>query len=141
MFDNVQVTGLDELERALVSIGAEMGYPILRKASRAAMKPVKTQMQENAPFDDDPNRDQGPHLRNKISVNVRKKGSRGSQQTAATTRVGPTKAHSQKAIAAEYGTTNQGAQPFIRSALFDNRYRVVETFKQVLRAKLLEVTL
>ncbi len=140
MSEQWQVEGLAELEKKLVQIGAEMGYPILRQASRAAMKPVKEQMKQNAPVDDDPQRQPGPHLRDKISMTVRKKGSRRSKSTAATTQVGPTKAHSQKAIAAEYGTRKQVAKPFIRSALFDNRYQVVATFKQILSAKLREVS-
>jgi len=138
MADPFAVEGLAELERKLVKIGAEMGYPILRKASREAMKPVKEQMKQTAPVDDDPNRADGPHMRDKISLSVRKKGSRRSKNTAATTKVGPAKAHSQKAIAAEYGNAKQTATPFIRSALFDNRYKVVATFKQVLAAKLRE---
>lgn len=144
--ENFDVQGLAELEKNLVKLGAEMGYPILRQASRAAMKPVKDQMKQTAPVNDDPARKDGPHMRDKISMTVRKKGSRSSKSTAATTQVGPTKVHSQKAIAAEYGTngpngaTKQVAKPFIRPALFDNRHKVVDTFKQVLGAKLKEAS-
>lgn len=140
MLENIEVDGLDELEKKLIELGSEMGWPILRKASREAMKPVKEQMQRAAPYDDSLTREEGPHLRNKISMNVRKQGSRNNADTAATTKVGPTKAHSRKAIAAEYGTIRQTAKPFMRSALFDNRYRVVNTFKAILAAKLREVS-
>ena len=135
-----EVQGLAELEKKLVKVGAEMGYPALRKASRAAMKPVKEQMQQNAPVDNDPSRPDEPHMRDKISMTVRKKGSRRSKSTAATTKVGPAKAHSQKAIAAEYGTIKQVAKPFIRPSLFDNRHKVANTFKNVLAAELREVS-
>lgn len=140
MIDNIEVQGLAELEKQLTKLGAEMGWPVLRVACREAMKPVKKQMQENAPFDEDLTREAGPHMRDKISLTTRKKGSKSSKNTAAVTRVGPTKQHSQKAIAAEYGTAKQSPTPFMRNALFDNRHQVVNTFKQVLRAKLIEVS-
>ncbi|WP_194709595.1 HK97-gp10 family putative phage morphogenesis protein [Vibrio parahaemolyticus] len=140
MIDNIEVQGLAELEKQLTKLGAEMGWPVLRVACREAMKPVKQQMQQNAPFNEDPKREEGPHMRDKISLTTRKKGSKRSKSTAAVTRVGPTKQHSQKAIAAEYGTTKQSPTPFMRNALFDNRHQVVNKFKQVLRAKLIEAS-
>lgn len=138
--DRWEVSGLDELERKLTKLGAEMGWPVLRIACREAMKPVKQQMQQNAPFNEDPKREEGPHMRDKISLTTRKKGSKRSKNTAAVTRVGPTKQHSQKAIAAEYGTAKQSPTPFMRNSLFDNRHQVVSRFTQVLRARLIEVS-
>lgn len=140
MFDKFEVQGLDELEKKLVSIGVEMGWPILRKASREAMAPVRAQMKRDSPVDEREDREEGPHMRDKISMTVRKQGSRSNKNTAATTKVGPTKVHSQKAIAAEYGTETQTATPFIRSALFDNRYNVANIFKSALSSKLKEVS-
>lgn len=140
MIDKIEVQGLAELEKKLTMLGADMGWPVLRVACREAMKPVKQQMQQNAPFDEDPNREEGPHMRDKVSMTTRKGGSRSSKNTAAVTRVGPTKPHSQKAIAAEYGTEKQVAEPFMRPSLFDNRHTVVNKFTEVLRAKLIEAS-
>ena len=141
MIEKIEVQGLADLEKKLTKLGAEMGWPALRVACREAMKPVKEDMVMNSPYDNERENDSSPHMKNKISLSVRKSGRR-NKSTAAIARVGPTKAHSQKAIAAEYGTENkdgskrQTAIPFMRPALYNNRYEVLRIFKAELIERL-----
>jgi len=151
-----EVQGLAELDRKLAELGEELGVKALRKAGRAGMAPVRQQMIRTAPFDDDKDTRSHPlngtrnqiaartqHLKEKISMTAKKPGKSILGQTAMTIRVGPTKAHAKKAIAAEYGTTKkkkQKATPFMRSALFDNKEQVVKTFKNELLAEINRVT-
>lgn len=147
-----EVQGLDELDKKLTQLGAEIGLKAFRKAARAAMKPVKEQMSQTAPFDEGKNTStkdgaskqeiaaKTQHLRDKISITTKKLDKKGGKKNALSVRVGPTKAHSQKAIAAEYGTQKQSATPFIRPALYDNRELVVNTMKTKLAAEIARLT-
>ena len=119
-----EVQGLQDLERQLTALGAEIGVKALRKAARAAMKPVKDQMVQTAPFDNNKSdrvsseaekheiAARTQHMRDKISITTKKLDKKGGKHNALTVRVGPTKAHSRKAIAAEFGTKKQTAIPF-----------------------------
>ncbi|WP_051222298.1 HK97-gp10 family putative phage morphogenesis protein [Neptunomonas japonica] len=134
MNESWEITGLDDLERQLTALGGKDGLTALRRASRAAMKPVKEQMIANAPFDDD---SQAEHMRDKISMTTKKTDKRkAGKNNALAVRVGPTKKHSQKAIAAEYGTENQEAIPFMRPALYDQRHRVVDGMRTKLAVEI-----
>lgn len=150
-----EVEGLDELDKKLTQLGAEIGIKALRKSARAAMKPVKEQMIQNAPFDEGKSTEtytgaskeevaaRSQHLKDKIGITTKKLDRKGGRTNALSVRVGPTKAHTQKAVAAEYGTSGkkhknkskghkQAAKPFMRPALYDNKELVVRTMKTVL---------
>jgi len=147
-----KVEGLADLERQLTELGAEVGLKVLRTAARTAMKPVQSQMKRTAPFDEDksgaPSAQAGKgeiaartqHMADKIGMTTKKLDKKAGKTTALSVRVGPTKAHSQKAIAAEYGTEKQTAKPFMRNALFDNKELVVSTMKNKLAAEIRRVT-
>jgi len=147
-----KIEGLSELEKQLTALGAEVGLKALRTAARTAMKPVQAQMKRTAPFDQ--NKTGTPsakadkyeiaaraqHMAEKIGITTKKLDKKAGKTTALSVRVGPTKAHSQKAIAAEYGTVKQTATPFMRASLFDNKELVVTTIKNKLAAEIRRVT-
>lgn len=141
-----EVEGLQALEKKLIELGAKAGLTALRRASRDAMKPVKDQMEQTAPFDndkasntavgkkDDP-RARSEHMRDKITM-ITAKANKRTTQRALAVRVGPTKAHARKALSAEYGVENQEPTPFMRKALHDNKEQVVAIMKTRLAAEI-----
>lgn len=120
------VKGLDQLDKALSEIGTAAGAKVLRKAGREAMGDVAFVMAMGAGVDASSD---GEHMRDDIKISTKIADSKkGGKDNAAVIRVGPSKKHAQKAIAQEYGTANQTADPFMRPALYENRERVVNTF-------------
>ncbi|MCV6612442.1 MAG: HK97 gp10 family phage protein [Amphritea sp.] len=139
MFERIEVEGLQDLERQLVALGAKDGLTALRRAGRAAMEPVKDQMERTAPFDERKDKraqsDDAPaeHLRDSIKITSKRQDKRkGGKNNAITVRVGPSKKHAAKALWSEYGTEKQPAKPFMRPALYDNRHTALSTFKNKL---------
>ncbi|EIL2908440.1 MULTISPECIES: HK97-gp10 family putative phage morphogenesis protein [Vibrio] len=133
--DSWSVSGLKELEKSLTEIGEKAGLKTLRKASREAMSGVQFSMAMGAGYNTES--PDGEHMRDSIKISTKKLDSKhGGKDNALATRVGPSKKHSQKAIAQEYGTTRQAADPFMRPALYENRHRVVGTFRTVLATEI-----
>ncbi|MCA2455830.1 MULTISPECIES: HK97-gp10 family putative phage morphogenesis protein [Vibrio] len=129
--DNWDISGLKELEEALTELGEKAGLNALRKASRAALEKVKTDMAEGAGYDEQ-NVD-GEHMRDSIKITTKKLDRKGSgANNALSARVGPSKEHAIKAIAQEYGTYKQEAKPFMRPAFAANKHHTVSTFRTVL---------
>lgn len=120
--------GLAELEHKLLDIGVAAGATALRRAGREAMKPVQRDMKIGAGFDESSD-DQ--HMRDSIKITSNRARGR-EKNTAVRVRVGPTKPHSIKALAQEYGTEKQNPDPFMRPALFGNASQVLGTFKTIL---------
>ena len=131
MTQTFEVEGLAELEKALLDLGAETGIKTLRTAGRKAMEPVLIAATIGA------NRDSGD-LKDSIAISSRK-GKGGNR--AIDIDVGPTKKKApkseggrelagvnQKAIAQEFGTSKQQADPFLRPALDQNVDRVLDLF-------------
>ncbi|EOX4836919.1 HK97-gp10 family putative phage morphogenesis protein [Vibrio alginolyticus] len=133
--DSWSVSGLKELEKALTELGQKAGLKALRKASREAMGGVQLSMAMGAGYNSDS--PDGEHMRDSIKISTKKLDSKhGGKNNALATRVGPSKKHSQKAIAQEYGTAKQAADPFMRPALYENRHRIVRTFRTVLATEI-----
>ena len=133
--DRWDVSGLKELEKALTDIGEKAGLRTLRKASREAMSGVQLAMAMGAGYNAAGS--DGEHMRDTIKITTKKMDSKhGGKDNALATRVGPSKKHSQKAIAQEYGTAKQEPDPFMRPSLFENRHRVVNTFRTVLATEI-----
>ncbi|ENK2310051.1 hypothetical protein AB3B00_002310 [Vibrio alginolyticus] len=133
--DSWSVSGLKELEKALTELGQKAGLKALRKASRGAMGGVQLSMAMGAGYNSDS--PDGEHMRDSIKISTKKLDSKhGGKDNALATRVGPSKKHSQKAIAQEYGTAKQAADPFMRPALYENRHRIVRTFRTVLATEI-----
>ncbi|EHB3786289.1 hypothetical protein JXE69_004048 [Salmonella enterica subsp. houtenae serovar 17:z29:-] len=108
----MEVTGLDDLERQLMALGEKVGTKVLRDAGREALKIVEEDMKQHAGYDETST---AQHMRDSIKIRNSNRKSRGS--TVVTLRVGPSKQHYMKALAQEFGTVKQVAEPFIRPAL------------------------
>lgn len=123
----MEVTGLDELERQLMALGENVGTKVLRDAGREALKVVEEDMKQHAGYDETST---AQHMRDSIKIRNSNRKSRGS--TVVTLRVGPSKQHYMKALAQEFGTVKQVAEPFIRPALDYN----VQTVLRVLAVEI-----
>lgn len=123
----MEVKGLDELERQLIALGEKVGTKILRDAGRESLKVVEEDMRQHAGFDDASTNE---HMRESIKIRSSTRKSRGN--TVVTLRVGPSKKHHMKALAQEFGTVKQVADPFIRPALDYN----VQTVLRVLTVEI-----
>lgn len=138
MAEKFEVEGLKELEKKLLSLGAQMGVKTLRSAGRQAMKPVLETAKQTV------NVDTGD-LQSALAISAKK----GKGKTAININVGVTKKKAtkkqggktfvnvnQKAIALEYGTSKQKADPFLIPALEQNARKVLATFKTELAKKI-----
>ncbi|ECD7076020.1 hypothetical protein E3314_20955 [Salmonella enterica subsp. enterica serovar Chailey] len=123
----MEVTGLDDLERQLMALGEKVGTKVLRDAGREALKVVEEDMKQHAGYDETST---AQHMRDSIKIRNTNRKSRGS--TVVTLRVGPSKQHYMKALAQEFGTVKQVAEPFIRPALDYN----VQTVLRVLAVEI-----
>ncbi|ECB7839931.1 HK97-gp10 family putative phage morphogenesis protein [Salmonella enterica] len=123
----MEVTGLDELERQLMALGEKVGTKVLRDAGREALKVVEEDMKQHAGYDETST---AQHMRDSIKIRNSNRKSRGS--TVVTLRVGPSKQHYMKALAQEFGTVKQVAEPFIRPALDYN----IQTVLRVLAVEI-----
>lgn len=119
------VQGLRELENAVKNLGVATGGKVMRKAGREAMAEVQFAMATGAGFNSGVS---GEHMRETIKITTKMADAKAGSDNAVAVRVGPTKKHSQKAIAQEYGTAKQQPDPFIRVSLEENRERVVDKF-------------
>ncbi|EBX9240402.1 Phage capsid and scaffold protein [Salmonella enterica] len=123
----MEVTGLDDLERQLMALGEKVGTKVLRDAGREALKVVEEDMKQHAGYDETST---AQHMRDSIKIRNSNRKIRGS--TVVTLRVGPSKQHYMKALAQEFGTVKQVAEPFIRPALDYN----VQTVLRVLAVEI-----
>ncbi|EDA1366436.1 hypothetical protein A4K41_19385 [Salmonella enterica subsp. enterica serovar Singapore] len=123
----MEVTGLDDLERQLMALGEKVGTKVFRDAGREALKVVEEDMKQHAGYDETST---AQHMRDSIKIRNSNRKSRGS--TVVTLRVGPSKQHYMKALAQEFGTVKQVAEPFIRPALDYN----VQTVLRVLAVEI-----
>lgn len=127
---NFEVEGLADLDKALEQVGYQIGLKVMRAAGRKAMKPVEVAMIAGA------NEATGDL---KASINTTSSKPKSSRNGVTVfTNVGPGRkkaAKSQggrtlsrvnaKAIAQEYGTARQKAEPFMRPALANNAQKVL----------------
>lgn len=123
----MEVKGLDELERQLIALGEKVGTKILRDAGQEALKVVEEDMRQHAGFDET---SPGQHMRDTIKIRTSTRNARGN--AVVTLRVGPSRKHHMKALAQEFGTVKQVADPFIRPALDYN----VQTILRVLTVEI-----
>jgi len=118
----MEAQGLKELEQQLLQIGEKIALKVLGAAGKKAMEIVREDMQQNAGYDES---NSGPHLRDNIKTTYQSRIKDGRWPTVVTIRVGPSKAHTMKALAQEFGTVKQVASPFMRPALDYNRAKVL----------------
>ncbi len=128
---DVQVKGLAELGEALEKLEEKIATKILRDAGIKAMQVVKEDMQRHANFDKS-SRASGDHMRDAIYVRKSRGRKKGGPRSV-TIRVGPTKQHTHKAFAQEYGTIYRVPRAFMRPALDYNRARILRVLTESIR--------
>ncbi|EOG9375486.1 HK97-gp10 family putative phage morphogenesis protein [Enterobacter hormaechei] len=116
----MEVKGLQELERQLLSLGEKVGTQVLREAGKAALEPVLEDMKAHAGYDESA---KDEHMRD--SIKIRSSFSKAKGNAVVYLRVGPSKKHFIKALAQEMGTVKQVASPFIRPALDYQKAKVL----------------
>ncbi|ECT1023555.1 hypothetical protein DPO11_26960 [Salmonella enterica] len=126
----LEMTGLDELDRQLQALGEDIALNVIRDAGKAAMVPVEQDMKRNAGYDPS---NTGEHMRDSITTRSRSRIKDGNWPTVMTFSTGPSSAHTMKAIAQEYGTVKQVADPFMRPALDNNIPKVINTLSEKIR--------
>ncbi|MFP2467662.1 HK97-gp10 family putative phage morphogenesis protein [Pseudescherichia vulneris] len=126
----MEVEGLQELERQLMAMGEKVAIKVLANAGKEAMEIVQEDMQQHAGYDESSN---GPHMRDSIKVSSRNRMKDERWLTVVTIRVGPSKQHTMKALAQEFGTVKQVADPFMRPALDYNRAKILRILAVRLR--------
>ncbi|MGK0703673.1 HK97-gp10 family putative phage morphogenesis protein [Yokenella regensburgei] len=118
----MEVKGLKELEYQLQALGEKIAVKVLGDAGKEAMEIVQEDMQQHAGFDESSN---GPHMRDSIKTRYQSRMKDTRWSTVVTVRVGPSKAHTMKALAQEFGTVKQVANPFMRPAMDYNRAKIL----------------
>ncbi|MEZ7798537.1 HK97-gp10 family putative phage morphogenesis protein [Citrobacter pasteurii] len=126
----MEVKGLQELERQLEAMGEKLAVKVLGQAGKEAMEIVSEDMQQHAGYDES---SPGPHMRDSIKATYRNRMKDARWQTVVTIRVGPSKEHSMKALAQEFGTVKQVASPFMRPALDYNRTKILRILSVSIR--------
>ena len=126
----MEVKGLQELERQLVAMGDKIAVKVLSSAGKEAMQIVSTDMQQHAGYDE---KSPGTHMRDNIKTTSRNRMKDGRFLTVVSIRVGPSKEHTMKALAQEFGTVKQVASPFMRPALDFNRSKILSILAVRLR--------
>lgn len=100
---------------------------LLRDAGRAALAVVEQDMRQHAGFDEE---SIGPHMRDSIKIRSTNVAETSRYNTIVTLRVGPSKIHHMKAVAQEFGTVKQVADPFIRPAMDYNVQKSLKCWPQ-----------
>lgn len=118
----MEVKGLKELEQQLEALGEKVAVKILGNAGKEAMEIVRGDMQQHAGYDASSG---GPHMRDSIKNNYKNRMKDQRWMSVVTIRVGPSKEHTMKALAQEFGTVKQVASPFMRPALDFNRSKIL----------------
>lgn len=131
----VNVRGLDELERALQELGAEVGGKELRKAMNYAARPTRKAILDSAPV-------KTGNLRGKVrtSTAVNKRGvtnGRWAPGETVRTKVGVFKTFYAHFL--EFGTSKQAATPFLRPAFLNEAPKFVDQLKRRLASGIKKV--
>ncbi|HHZ8842984.1 TPA: HK97-gp10 family putative phage morphogenesis protein [Enterobacter cloacae] len=119
-----------EFDRLLESIDKKVGVKLLRDAGRAALAVVEQDMRQHAGFDEE---SIGPHMRDSIKIRSTNVAETSRYNTIVTLRVGPSKIHHMKALAQEFGTVKQVADPFIRPAMDYNVQKILKVLAAEIR--------
>jgi HK97 gp10 family phage protein len=127
MVDGVQVDGLKELEKVLLSLQTEVAGKALRGALMKAAEPTKLAAIAMVPVDSGMTRD-----------NIKKTSQLGKsrQDSSAVVHVGVSTKKAPQALQVEYGTSNQAAHPFLRPALEQTWNQSVLIFKKSLQNRI-----
>lgn len=137
---SIQLTGFKELEKALLSLPAELAKEAEAGALRAGMVPVRRATIANAAA----TKDTGL-LQKSIGLTVRRIRKKGQNTNRYTARVGPRSGFGQEVVRkgkkqyadpvryahlVELGTSHSAAKPFIRPALDSQQGEIIERMAQ-----------
>ena len=131
MADDVQILGVEEVERKL----KEMAPNIFRKALRDCLNASGSVLQdaaiETAPIDI--SGEPSPHDPGQLKADIRRKVKLEPSEGIGSVAVGPSK-HSFYGMFAEFGTSHQPARPWLRPAFEFAAPEAIEMFERVLAA-------
>jgi len=107
------------LDADINRLDVNVGLKLMRKAGREAARPMVTLMKAGANVSTTASSsytaESREHMRDSIKITT-SSGSRSSASRFLKISVGPSGKHTQKAVAQEFGTAKQSAQPFVKPA-------------------------
>lgn len=122
----VKVDGLKELEEVLIQMGEELGYDrpadrVLKPALESAIEPVRVRLYQTIPYDESPNREPGPHMRDTIKASARRPSQRDKRSVYVDDKdamIGVVEIRADKrGISQEFGNAQVPGKPYLRNAL------------------------
>lgn len=135
---SVKVEGIKELEEVLIQMGEEMGYDtpadkVLKPALLSATTPVRDKLYQTIPYDDNPKRKPGPHMRDTIR-NYAKRPSTKEMRSIYVDKndamIGVVEIRTDaRGISQEFGNARTAPQPYLRSALESEMEPALRRFK------------
>lgn len=123
---SIKTEGFKELEEVLIQMGEEMGYDkpadkVLKPALLSATTPVKDRLFQTIPYDDNPKRKPGPHMRDTIRQVARRPSAKDKRSIYVDEKdamIGVVEIRTDKrGISQEFGNARVAPQPYLRSAL------------------------
>lgn len=123
---SIKTEGFKELEEVLIQMGEEFGYDapadkVLKPALLSATTPVKDKLFQTIPYDNDPKRKPGPHMRDTIRAYAKRpsqKDQRSIYVDKNDAMIGVVEIKTDKrGISQEFGNARTAPQPYLRSAL------------------------
>lgn len=123
---SIKTEGFKELEEVLIQMGEEFGYDkpadkVLKPALLSAVEPVRIKLYQTIPYDDDPNRKPGPHMRDTIRSLARRPSARDKRSNYVDQNdamLGIVEIRTDKrGVSQEFGNARTPAQPYLRVAL------------------------
>lgn len=135
---SMKIEGLKELEDVLIQMGEELGYDepakkVLKPALISAIQPVKLKLLQTIPYDDNPNREPGPHMRDSVRDYAKipsDKDRRSIYVDKNDAMIGVVEIKTDKrGVSQEFGNAQVPAQPYLRNALESQIPEAIARFK------------
>lgn len=123
---SIKTEGFKELEEVLIQMGEEFGYDkpadkVLKPALVSAVEPVRVKLFQTIPYDNDPKRKPGPHMRDTIRSYAKRpseKDKRSKYVDKNDAMIGVVEVRADKrGISQEFGNARVPAKPYLRNAL------------------------
>lgn len=123
---SMKLEGFKELEEVLIQMGNELGYKeaankVLKPALQSAIEPVRVRLYQTIPYDTNPKRRPGPHMRDSIRAYAKQpnqKEQRSVYVDKGDAMIGVVEIRTDdRGLAQEFGNARTSAQPYLRNAL------------------------
>ena len=123
---SIKTEGFKELEEVLIQMGEELGYDapadkVLKPALLSATTPVRDKLFQTIPYDNNPNRKPGPHMRDTIRQYAKRpsaKEQRSIYVDKNDAMIGVVEIKTDKrGMSQEFGNARTAPQPYLRVAL------------------------